>query len=488
MGTPPRSSTLDLTITVTDVNDNNPLFDPITVTSFSLPEDTIENDYTGNIVYIFNATDEDIGTNGEFVFTFKSGNTGSSFAISPEGILTRAILIDRETYDDFTIIILVNDLATSSLSSEITITIDITDINDNTPAFINTNYQFTALENSTVGTYVGTVFANDIDEGNNQLIQYKFIGVFPFAVDSTTGIITVDGSLDRETIPTYTIPIEALDGGVVMNTGTSMVTIQILDVNDNKPSFTTTLFDLTLPEHFNLSMVFDSVSSVDLDLPVHGVPYYYILTNNNTFSVDLTTGALSLNADLDFESSPIVHTCTLLVTNTPTLPDLSTYNTSQSMTTVSVTLTDINDHPPIFTRTWYTVGVTNTVLLDTQVIQLSASDRDQINATSNFGLVKFRDSLAGTGGQSVEFEVLDTGIIITKVQLEVFVTLGDHVNYTVIAYDNDGVSPTFSDSAMVSIWVLTDDMRAILTINVNQATVLSTIDFIIEVLQNITGT
>ncbi|WP_411023274.1 cadherin repeat domain-containing protein, partial [Salmonella sp. s51228] len=126
-----------------------------------------------------------------------------------------------EIYDNFTIIIIVKDLATSSLSSEITITIDITDINDNTPMFNNTDYQFTAMENSTIGTYVGIVYANESDEGNNQLIQYVFIGDVPFSVNGTTGIITVNSALDRETTPIYSSPIEASDAGLDRKTGTS---------------------------------------------------------------------------------------------------------------------------------------------------------------------------------------------------------------------------------------------------------------------------
>ena len=172
-GVPPRSATSQVQITITDANDNSPIF-ASSLLILSVPE----NSATSATIQVVTATDADIdSTNNLLTYSiFSQSPNQNKFSILPEsGALIVKTSLDREDTIFYTV--LVNCVDVGGLSDTATLQITVTDINDN-PPFIQDVYTFDYLENDVIGTKLGTVTATDQDETdtlNSQLI-FSIIG------------------------------------------------------------------------------------------------------------------------------------------------------------------------------------------------------------------------------------------------------------------------------------------------------------------------
>ena len=482
-GTPPLEGILNLTITVTDFNDGTPFFLNQNL-AFAIIEDTVENNYTGQIIITLTGNDSDIGLNGEFTFRIDNGNSGGSFSLSSDGVLTRLLSIDRETFDDFNLTIAIVDKGTPQLSSSMIIYIDITDTNDHTPIFSNITYTFSTFENSVLTTVIGNVGATDQDEGTNRMIVYVIPNnTIPFSVDPSTGMLSVSSILDRETQDVYSFDIEGYDGGVHPRTGTTTVIVNILDVNDNQPYFIAKSYDFTIPENFPNNATFDLVVGTDSDIAPNNVLYYHVLSGSNHTMVGLNSGLLSVVRNLDRESADFVVTGSILVTNTASLPNPSVYNYTFSRTEISITLTDLNDNPPIFTSSWYRRGVFSTTEYESVVAQVVANDADLVNITYFGGEIWF--TTLPPHVNTDRFRLNGTNGNIHVVQ-NLVPDVGEHFDLYVNACDNRLLTPYFNDTTRVTLWVITADLQIVITIEQTKPEVEMNINGITEILENIT--
>lgn len=148
------------------------------------------------------------GSNGDVQYAIESGNVHSHFSIDPDdGRITIADPTDYEEGTSFDVVVSVTDRATPPLSDRCTVTITILDVNDNPPVF-NPNAMFSSVsESAPKGTSVTRVSTTDADSDldNNNRFSYKMDSITPFKVHPTTGIVTVDKPLDRETENMYVI-------------------------------------------------------------------------------------------------------------------------------------------------------------------------------------------------------------------------------------------------------------------------------------------
>lgn len=183
-------------IRVVNINDNNPIFNP------SYYEESIPENANLNHEFVtLNATDKDAF--GGLTYTIIDGNADSRFTLEPSsGKLRVAGELDRETTDFYNLTVQVTDGGAPARSDTAFVVISITDINDNSPKFNATHEHVSVRENSPIGITVIKVFAEDDDIGFNGEVHYNITerndkGLFK--LDGSSGVLTVNGNIDRET-------------------------------------------------------------------------------------------------------------------------------------------------------------------------------------------------------------------------------------------------------------------------------------------------
>ncbi|XP_043925356.1 protocadherin-1 isoform X2 [Protopterus annectens] len=231
-------------IEILDINDNTPNF-PSPVITLHIPENTP----IGNLFPIRPATDRDIGANGVARYELLTGPEYQSLfslqvADEPEEKQPQLIVLgnlDREMKDNYDLTIRVHDGGIPPRSSSAILRITISDTNDNAPKFEKSAYEAELPENSPVGHSVLQVKANDSDQGVNAEIEYLFHQPPDavkrlFHLDRNTGLISVQGSVDREEIGHFRFTVIAKDKGNNPKSAKTQVAINVKDVNDNAPT------------------------------------------------------------------------------------------------------------------------------------------------------------------------------------------------------------------------------------------------------------
>ncbi|XP_062333199.1 protocadherin gamma-A11-like isoform X13 [Osmerus eperlanus] len=233
------TDTSKVLIEMTDVNDNVPL---ISIISFSnpIPEDSPPE----TVIAMFNIKDLDSGKNGQvkcsisrdLPFRIKSSSSNFYSLVSDE-------VLDRETVPEYTITITATDEGSPSFSTNKTLTLRISDVNDNAPLYPKQSYTSYISENNSPGTSILYVKASDRDTNNNALISYflednQVNGVSAssyISVNAESGEILAVRSFDYEQIKEFQIRVKAQDGGSPPLSSNVTVKIMIQDQNDNAP-------------------------------------------------------------------------------------------------------------------------------------------------------------------------------------------------------------------------------------------------------------
>ncbi|KAM4586880.1 protocadherin gamma-A11-like [Fundulus diaphanus] len=234
-----QSTSTNLIIEVIDVNDNAPL---ITLTSFSntIPEDSP----SGTTVAIINVKDLDSGKNGKVDC---SVDANIPFAIQSSlknyfTLITNGVL-DRERKSEYNITFTAVDEGTPPLSTSKTITLRISDVNDNAPVFERSSYEAYIVENNTPGLSIFTVKATDADWNQNARVSYiledSSVNGVPVSsyvsVSADSGVIHAVRSFDYEQIKDFQFRIKTQDGGSPPLSSNVTVKMLIQDQNDNPP-------------------------------------------------------------------------------------------------------------------------------------------------------------------------------------------------------------------------------------------------------------
>ena len=338
-----QSSFLYVTVYVLDSNDNRPTFDknPVTV---SLREGVPIN---YNVTRI-KARDGDSGQNSWIRYSIDSQSPGPpKFKVDPSTGLVQAIgKIDRESVDEYTLNIRATDQAfteSERLSSTITVFIIVEDVNDNKPDFVSPNYTF-VMEDEPFGYPVITITAIDQDSGSNARVRYRIEqgNSGKFSLEPDTGLLKLHGGLDYETKPKYVLNISATDEGSSPLSSYQVLTIYLVDVNDNAPQFNQSLFLGQVSENEPVGIPVMPISAYDLDSGSNGALTYSIPRGavKSKFAIDKNTGVISTNSTLDREEKDMYF--------------LTVYATDRAFPfrvatcTVKITVLDKNDHAPTF--------------------------------------------------------------------------------------------------------------------------------------------
>ncbi|XP_051506051.1 putative protocadherin beta-18 isoform X8 [Myxocyprinus asiaticus] len=226
-------------IELIDVNDNAPM---ISVISFSnpIPEDAAPE----TVIAMLNIKDLDSGKNGQ-VKCVISPNLPFKVKSSAQNIysLITEQLLDREAISEYNITITAIDEGSPSFSTNKTLNLKISDVNDNAPVFQRQSYTAYVMENNSPGVSVSSVKAHDRDSGNNARISYFLEDILVNGVSASTyisvnaesGEILAVRSFDYEQIKEFNIRVKAQDGGNPPLSSNVSVKIIIQDQNDNAP-------------------------------------------------------------------------------------------------------------------------------------------------------------------------------------------------------------------------------------------------------------
>lgn len=170
-GKPPKDSLVDVTITISDINDNKPLFDKSPYLARVDEDATVGT----SVVSVF-AQDDDKGPNKEITYNIKSGNEQGTFNLNrTSGLITLNQLLDHETKASYLLVVAATDHGTPPLTSSVDVTVMVNDVNDNPPSFSKPLYNCTVAENLAAGVAVCYVTASDPDAGLNGQLYYTII-------------------------------------------------------------------------------------------------------------------------------------------------------------------------------------------------------------------------------------------------------------------------------------------------------------------------
>ncbi|XP_034086915.1 protocadherin gamma-A11-like isoform X2 [Gymnodraco acuticeps] len=343
-GSPQRSGTVVIHVTVLDANDNAPVFSQA-VYKASLPE----NSPPDTIVIHVSATDADEGLNGDVTYDFGHGsdNYVNVFSIDHKtGDIKVTGVIDFEEISSFEMKIKAKDGL--GLISYTNVMIDVTDINDNAPVIYLKSLTNPIPENVSPGAEVGIINVQDRDSENNRQVRCSIQQNVPFklvhSIKNYYSLVTT-GQLDRELVSDYNITITATDEGSPPLSSSKTVQLSVADINDNPPVFEEQSYSAHVTENNKPGSTLCSVTARDPDWRQNGTVIYSLLPGevngapvSSYLSVNGDTGVIHAVRTFDYEQfrSFKVH----LMARDNGSPPLS------SNVTISVFISDVNDNSP----------------------------------------------------------------------------------------------------------------------------------------------
>uniref|UniRef100_A0A672FPS7 Protocadherin 2 alpha a 15 n=1 Tax=Salarias fasciatus TaxID=181472 RepID=A0A672FPS7_SALFA len=305
-GTAPLTTEKTVIIKIVDVNDNVP---EIEVTSFSnsIPEDS----RPGTTVALISVNDLDSGLNGKVVCTVSNDNP---FTLTPSlkdnmfSLVTKEPL-DREKKPQYEVTIMAKDAGQPPLTSEKTISVVVSDVNDNKPEFTLNPYTFYVSEANEPGATVFSVKAFDHDDNDNALISYHIYRdgnvenkITSFLnINSENGDIVALKRFDFETLKTFQFHVVATDSGTPSLSNNVTVNVFILDQNDNAPVI---LYPLSsngsaegveeIPRNVNAGHLVTKVRAYDADIGYNGWLLFSLqeVSDHSLFGLDRYTGQI----------------------------------------------------------------------------------------------------------------------------------------------------------------------------------------------------
>ncbi|KAK2121562.1 Cadherin EGF LAG seven-pass G-type receptor 1 [Saguinus oedipus] len=378
--TPPRSATTYITVLVKDTNDHSPVFE-----QSEYRERVRENLEVGYEVLSIRASDRDSPINANMRYRMLGGASGV--------VSTRAVL-DREEAAEYQLLVEASDQGRNPgpLSATATVYIEVEDENDNYPQFSEQNYVVQVPEDVGLNAAVLCVQASDRDQGQNAAIQYSILSgkvAGQFYLHSLSGILDVIKPLDFEDVQKYSLSIKAQDGGrppLINSSG--MVSVQVLDVNDNEPIFASSPFQATVLENVPLGYSVVHIQAVDADSGEIAQLHYRLVDTASAFlgmAIHNSSGWITLCAELDREE--VEHYSFGVEAVDHGSPPMS------SSTSVSIMVLDVNDNDLVFTQPTYELRLNEDAAVGSSVLTLQTCDCD----TSTTPRTALR-SAAGRGG------------------------------------------------------------------------------------------
>lgn len=453
------SSEAKLTIFVTDINDNLPRFDQIVIplgenieliqnserssvkvykeirnntgiitnmevkpkNKFAVSVDSPlfhipENIAIGSTVLRLNAVDMDSGINGQIRYEFMSEVFIPAFSMPPEALQVKRYFVVNERYGNVVAAralppesefrLNISAVDGGQLSDFTTVRLFIQDVNDHFPMFKKAWYTFNVEESQYTRRILGKVDATDADYGQNANVTYHIeppSNDLPFEISPLSGVLSVNGELDRENVDKFVLTVVATDNGPDKKLSSSVsVEVQVLDVNDNAPRFFAydevleikhpeaaeklnhnyesvkmiPVYKAMLEENASVGTVVTRVYANDSDFIGNGnglILFSIPQRKNqlNIFSIDSKDGTITTTMRLDYEIQTM-HNITVIASDLGS-PSLS------STALVILTVKDISDEvevsgKPVFISRYYELEIEENVQTPVELVTLNLTE------------------------------------------------------------------------------------------------------------------
>ncbi|XP_070692435.1 protocadherin gamma-A11-like isoform X5 [Pempheris klunzingeri] len=362
-----------VTVEITDINDNAPTFEKNEI-KFTISESAI----VGAKFDLERAVDLDVGTNSLESYVLKPSDhfllklhNQADGTKNVEMVLQKPL--DREKNELMSLALTALDGGEPQMSGTMQILITVLDVNDNAPVFTQPIYKGTIPEDAAKGTIVTTVSASDADHGLNGKITYSITNTLDdvrhmFEVNEDNGEVKLIGRLDYEKKRNFQINVRARDNGGL--TDTCKVIVDVVDINDNKPTIKIMSKSAIISENANTNTVVTMINVQDPDSGENGnvqcfinenIPFLLKSTSSNFYS-------LVTDSDLDRERASeynISVTC-----SDEGVPSLS------SSVTLTLQISDVNDNEPVFERSSYEAYIVENNTPGLSIFTVKARDAD----------------------------------------------------------------------------------------------------------------
>ncbi|KAK2849127.1 hypothetical protein Q5P01_008961 [Channa striata] len=342
-GTPQRSGTVNIDITVLDVNDNAPIFN-----QSMYKASVIENTVKGTSIITVNATDADSGSNGLIAYSLSKmkGGAADIFRIDENsGTIYVSGQIDYEKDRKYEVRVEAKDKG--GLTGTSKVIFEVQDVNDNPPVLNIMSFSSPLSEDAALGTTIAVLNIKDADSENNGQIKCSISGKLPFKIESSLtnyyNLIS-DQYFDRESLSDYNITVTATDCGSPPLSSSTTLHLKISDVNDNAPVFDKNSYYAQITENNSPGISIFVVSARDSDWNQNARVSYLLddtrVSSSDSAYVSLNseTGVISAVRSFDYEQ--IKQLTFVVKAQDGGSPPLS------SNVTVTILIQDQNDNPP----------------------------------------------------------------------------------------------------------------------------------------------
>ncbi|XP_069052246.1 protocadherin beta-15-like [Lepisosteus oculatus] len=446
-GTPQRSGTAVIQVTVLDANDNVPVF---TQAVYKVSLD--ENAPLDTVVVQVTANDEDEGAYGEVTYEIShiSGKDKTSFGIDPiSGEIRVKGPLDFEESSFFEIRIKAKDGAGQAAHCKVLV--EVGDVNDNAPKMFINSLNTPIAENSPLGTEVAIINIQDKDSDVNNKVVCSIQQDVPFKLIPTVKnfySLVTEGELDREVVSEYNFTIIVTDEGSPPLSDSKALQISISDVNDNPPVFDQPSYSVFVSENNTPGSSICAVRARDSDWKQNGSVSYFLfpsevsgLPTSSLVSINRDTGVIHALRSFDYEQFREFKLQVIAKDNGS--PQLS------NNVTVSIFISDQNDNSPQILypvqsgKTFITEMVPRFAHARSLVSKVIAVDADSgQNAWLSYQIVKSTDPGLFTIG-------LHNGEIRTQRDISDF----DAMKQNLVILVKDNGKPSLSSTCAVNLLI-----------------------------------
>lgn len=424
-GEPPLSSKVDVTIEVFDLNVNPPSF-PKQLYTVDIPENTKED----TLVLTIDAS-SGVKDNPRVTFKIVDGSTPQTnkdrtFYLKPKGDNEAEIYVlkplDYESIKEYNLTVRVENQYTQA--SETTVFIKLIDVNDEIPQF-GANERLFVLEEQPIGTAAGQLHAFDKDSTPPyNTVTFELDGPDDvhslFKINKDTGELTTMRKFDRESNHSFRIRVKITDGAESArasakpgehNSYFQDFYIVIDDINDNEPAFEKSSYKAEVKENEDIGHIIITVQATDKDQSSN---LSYQLTDGHVgaFQIQAGTGSIMVAGKIDYETKN-KYNLTVVVSD----------GKFEAVTTVEITVLDLNDNPPKFDKTKYEVTIWERAMdnytgLPEEIISVSVTDADASRPKDFIFFLTGQANEIGRNGKP-SFEIgKQTGVIVVNTPLD----------------------------------------------------------------------
>ncbi|XP_068963520.1 protocadherin alpha-11-like [Petaurus breviceps papuanus] len=277
-GKPELTGTVQLKISVLDVNDNDPEFD-----QSEYKVNLLENAANGTFIVKVNATDRDEGINKILQYSLRSikPKRNDLFRLDENtGEIRINGKLDFEENKFYELQVEATDKGNPPMAGHCRVLVEVLDINDNAPEVAVTSLSLPLREDAPPGTVIALISVSDRDSGTNGQVTCSLSPPGPFTLVSTFRnyySLVLDGKVDRESVPAYELVVTARDGGTPALKATARISVGIGDVNDNAPAFEQPLYTVFVKENNPPGHHIFTVSASDPDAQENALVSYSLV-------------------------------------------------------------------------------------------------------------------------------------------------------------------------------------------------------------------